>query len=302
VTHTYLLHGRVVEVPDELAARRSDAKANVIVNSSSSVPISEREPIIAGDSRFHLAGNDGAWTLTWPGLLSAEMVEQSDGSVSLRFGQSPEVAPGFESLLLSAAVGAFSMLQGSFVLHGTAVERNGHAAILLAPPGGGKSSLAALTCSAGARVIAEDICALTVNGTRVWVHSGIHELRLRDTTPGLVELPGTQLAYTHPDGRTAVRPQACALDPVPVTRIVLLSLDRTIDDVLVRPVSRPNAVASLIKSQRCEPNPQHKLAAQMFDQAITCANAVDVVTASIPWALSRRVTALGLELLDAILP
>jgi hypothetical protein len=65
--------------------------------------------------------------------------------------------------LLGSAMGALLHQRGLLVLHGSAIETPRGAVIFVGPSGNGKSTLAAAFCRRGYRLVADDVCAVTLN-------------------------------------------------------------------------------------------------------------------------------------------
>jgi hypothetical protein len=133
----------------------------------------------------------------------------------------PRVAPGYLPLMLTGNVLSFLMtLAGRTVLHAGAVEVAGGALVVVGPSGVGKSTLTAWLCTAGARLVTDDVLRLDGDAT---CHRGGREIRLRDRAYQLarrLEQSGSAIRRTV-DGRFAVRPPATASARLPVRAIVI---------------------------------------------------------------------------------
>jgi hypothetical protein len=253
-------------------------------------------PVVAEEPRMRILGRQDRVLVDWPGLLSAVISDNTE----IEFRVPPTVKEGFESLCLSAAVGALAMVQRGLVLHGSCVEFGGHAFVLLARSGGGKSSVGALMCSAGAALVSEDICKFTYGSDGIRVESGVHEIRLRDTTPWLTQLPNVVLVRPHIDGRAVIRPNVSVNTTALIRRIAVVNLDRSAHHVSVESLSPHIAIPMLLGAQRCPPISGSDLAPVMFESVIELFSAVGCVVVTVPWSEDKRNPGLGAALLEAL--
>src|SRR5205814_10285764 len=109
-----------------------------------------------------------------------------------------ETVPGADRGLLSVLLGSAILslvvsAQTGPVLHASAVEANGRAVALLAPSGGGKSTVAALLCRAGARLVTDDTLRTAVESGTAWAFRGTNVIRLRPATADAIEWRSDEL-------------------------------------------------------------------------------------------------------------
>ncbi len=305
------LHGIVVETPWPIAAAPSAAQPDIQVTVVAATGM-DLSSAGHGQPFAQTVDDDGAVTMLvrstnsgsrieWPGFASASFERRPAGSpATLHFMPQSPLANQVVPVLVSPGVGVVAMLAGALVLHATAVVIGGHAVLLLADRGGGKSSVAALLGSAGVPLLAEDVCALTIDavGNPV-VHSGIQELRLRTTTPWLADLPGLVRSGVHPDGRVVVSPPVAAERSAPLGSVIIVRLARSAQEVAVTPLSGVQAVKVLMDSQRCAPIVAGRMASHAFDVAAACAR-TEMAVVTIPWAEERRNQELGVQLAEAL--
>lgn len=132
------------------------------------------------------------------------MISRDGSTVECRpvAGTDPDVV----SVLLSGTVTAFLwMLRGRAVLHGSAVLQGSTAVALLGQSGSGKSTVAALCCAAGAKVLSDDLVVLETSRDAVWCLGGATELRLRPGMRSVTNLwPVKPAERETGDGRTAI--------------------------------------------------------------------------------------------------
>ena len=147
-----------------------------------------------------------------------------DVDLSLIKGVDPEMAP----IMVVGTLAALQLyLRGSLVLHASAVKAPDAGAIaFMGHSGMGKSTLAALFCADGARLLSDDVVGL--DGTRpVTVHPGATELRLRPGTG----LPEDRLrdvdTRRSADDRQVVQAGTADDESVPLSAILIPMPNRT---------------------------------------------------------------------------
>lgn len=97
-------------------------------------------------------------------------------------------SPGdMRAFLLGSAVGALLHQRGLLPLHASAVEIGGRAIAFVAPSGGGKSTLAMHLQHSGARVIADDLCAIDIAAGRARIWPGLRNLKLWRTSLAAID-------------------------------------------------------------------------------------------------------------------
>jgi hypothetical protein len=237
----------------------------------------------AGQTRPRLvvSERDGRLHITWPGLTSAQWEPTTN---RLLFPSRAAETGEIQQLLLPAALGAIAMLRGRLVLHATAVALDQGAVFLVAPKGGGKSSVAVLACDGGARLVAEDVCAYEIDAG---LHAGSFEVRLRKTTPWISQAPTLTHVVDSIDDRVTVVPPTVTEPCVPVAAVVLLTLshEAVADHTHV---SGAAALGAVLAAQRCAPVGDHPLAGTMFDAAAHLVNEVPVIRVAMPWRAEDR--------------
>ena len=131
----------------------------------------------------------------------------------------PIVMAGTVSALLLA-------LRGATVLHASAVAINGTALGFVGPSGRGKSTIAALMCVNGAKLVTDDL--LTVDAGRpVMCVGAARELRLRPNAVALVEEHPDAITRQTVDERLALTVESAPLEPLPLAAIVMPGPSRT---------------------------------------------------------------------------
>jgi hypothetical protein len=78
----------------------------------------------------------------------------------------------WERLVLAQALPLAALLQGVELLHAGAVCLGDRAVAFLGPSGAGKTTIATQLVARGARLLTDDVLAVTTEGTTVWGHRG----------------------------------------------------------------------------------------------------------------------------------
>ena len=91
---------------------------------------------------------------------------------------------------VTSGLGALAIQRGALVLHGTALERDGEAILLLGHPAAGKSTLAWCLLQEGWRLLSSEIAAISSDGV---VQPGMHQLKLWHDAAMALELNWAQL-------------------------------------------------------------------------------------------------------------
>jgi hypothetical protein len=91
---------------------------------------------------------------------------------------------------VTSGLGALAIQRGALVLHGTALERDGEAILLLGHPAAGKSTLAWCLLQDGWRLLSSELVAVSRDGL---VQPGMHQLKLWHDAAMALELNWAQL-------------------------------------------------------------------------------------------------------------
>ena len=91
---------------------------------------------------------------------------------------------------VTSGLGALAIQRGALVLHGTALERDGEAILLLGHPVAGKSTLAWCLLQDGWRLLSSELVAVSPDGL---VLPGMHQLKLWHDAAAALELNWAQL-------------------------------------------------------------------------------------------------------------
>lgn len=119
-------------------------------------PIQSWEAIPGRRAATRLFGHGGGYTVEVGGSTRFRVRPERGHILAPRAGAGSERARRRETLLWMTPASLAVVHRGDLALHAAAVQADGGAALLTAPGGAGKSSLAAAFWSAGHRVLADD--------------------------------------------------------------------------------------------------------------------------------------------------
>lgn len=189
------------------------------------------------------------------------------------------------------------MLRGSTVLHASAVAVDGEAIAFTGPSGGGKSTVAALMCRAGAALVTDDVLAIDVDGTPSCVGAA-EELRLRSNAASLAADDGRSRATA--DNRTAFAPADTFGDALPLSAIVVPAPSREVTEVAITRVTPDAALFGLLSVPRVYGWRRERELKRDFSVLSRLVESVPVYVATIPWGppFQPAVTESLFELID----
>ena len=138
---------------------------------------------------------------------------------------------------VTSGLGALAIQRGALVLHGTALERDGEAILLLGHPAAGKSTLAWCLLQDGWRLLSSELVAVSPDGL---VQQGMHQLKLWHDAAVALELNWAQLPPVRKGlKRYALRAHHldCMTQPTPLRMIYGLNRSKEdsgkVDDIEV---------------------------------------------------------------------
>ncbi|OWY14196.1 hypothetical protein B6V73_16490 [Thioclava sp. JM3] len=136
-------------------------------------------------------------------------------------------APGIDEasirvFLLGSGLGALLFQRGMLILHGNAIEIDGHCMVCVGPSGAGKSTLAAAFAQRGYRLLADDVVPIDPAGCAV---PGFPRIKLWQDTADKLGIQTDELQRIRPELKKynlPTRTEFCE-DPRPVRWIYRLS-------------------------------------------------------------------------------
>lgn len=135
----------------------------------------------------------------------------------------PGADPELVSVLVSGTLLALVLaLRGETVLHASAVHLGDAALAFVGASGMGKSTMATLMCSAGARLVTDDVLRVDLTGSAPTCSLGATELRLRKGADELADRFGSAPGMrTTGDERQALEVLAATTDDLPLAALVI---------------------------------------------------------------------------------
>jgi hypothetical protein len=185
-------------------------------------------------------------------------------------------------LVVGSPVALALAVRGHLVLHASSVRAGDDALVLCAPSGGGKSTMAALMCAAGATLISEDTSRMARVGASWNVHVGSGQLRLRHSKESVSGLFPTHRVSDSGDERQLVDlsgDDGC----FGVGALVIVTLDRSADTTTVTEIEPLAALRLVLGSLRLQGLCDSVLLAQSFDSVATLVGDVPTRLLRVPW-------------------
>ena len=226
------------------------------------------------------------WTLRYTGICDVTL---DCAAHTITVHRAPEADPGLIPVFLEGSVLAHAATaEGLLILHASAVEVEGRGLAIVGLPGAGKSSLAALLCAAGARLVADDALRVDATATGPVCFPGTLGLRLRPTAARLgAELEGAAVEETA-DGRTAVIPVRPADAPLELAAVLVPELSRQAATLDVRRLGAMDGFQELLRYPRLIMWQVREPIAQLFDLTAGLAAELPVYRATLPWGAHFR--------------
>jgi len=196
--------------------------------------------------------------------------------------------PEMLSVILGGTVlAALLQLRGALVLHASAVERGGRAVALVTSSGGGKSTLAAMVCAAGAQLVTDDVLRVETSSKGATAYRGTGSLRLRPGSKALaVEGAVPAIEERSADGRHLLGLPPTTQDTVGLEAIVIPRLGAA-DRPLVRTELPAKAgLLALLEHPRVHSWVDPPTAAAQFTNLVSLVDRVPVAYLDVPWGVS----------------
>lgn len=224
-------------------------------------------------------------------VISADL---SDVQVRRYPSGRPELLP----ILLAGTVSAFLLtLRGETVLHASAVALDGSALAFVGQSGRGKSTLAALLCTHGAALVADDLLTIDADSSVTCV-GGSLEIRLRSAATEMVR-DRSEAGRVTADERLAFAAAPAPLGPIPLTAIVVPAPSHTATELRIHRLRPPTALLALLSLPRVHGWRREDVLSRDFATLGQVVNSIPVFGVEIPWGppfsgeIARRLSDLG---------
>jgi hypothetical protein len=302
----YRIHGLLVESEIPLQARRVDQDGRGADPESGSVtdpvpdyrvaegelrdcPLAPPRGRILGELRDDAFGywaaetrrDPARWTLRYAGICDVTLdLERKTITVH----RSPEADPGLIPVFIEGSVLAHALsAAGLLVLHSSAVEVGNRALAIVGPPGAGKSTLAALLCATGARLVTDDALRVDATDSGAMCFPGTRGLRLRPAAASLRARIEGAAAMDTADGRTAVLPVRAADAPLELGAVLVPELSRAATRLQVRRLGAMEGLQELLRHPRLTLWRASEPIGQLFELTGEIAEGLPVYRATVPW-------------------
>ena len=285
------LYGLTVESPRALSRPADpDSPVDVVIEFDDE-PADQSDPI------------DGTTVLLDPAESRRyELVRRADGSLRYRLNGLADVeidedwshlscrmVPGADPRLLDVVLAGLVMatrmsIAGDVVLHSSGIEVDGSVVGLVGRSGGGKSTLAAMSCLAGARLVTDDVLRLRPRDGAFWCPTGVGHLRLRPTSKVLAE--NEDVAHDMSgDGRHLFAPDLAADREHRVDRLVMIRLVSEDGRLLRQRIPDAAALMAMMHQQRVLGWRDPDLNARHFAGLGELIDRVPVYAIDVPWGV-----------------
>jgi|AntDryMetagUQ889_1029465.scaffolds.fasta_scaffold06511_1 hypothetical protein len=235
-----------------------------------------------GTLRYCLGRDRDRTVLRYPGLCDfVGDPDLADITIHLHPGADPGLIP---VLAAGALIAVHLKLRHELVLHASAVQLDGGALAFVGASGMGKSTLAALLCTGGHRLVTDDVMRVDMTDSAVVrVHPGGTESRLRLSARQLADAAPSEAVRTTADGRLALRPPAHADTLLPLAACVVPLPTRQAVHLSVERLPRARALLRMIQFPRVVGWCESASTAREFQALADLVEQVPIFEASVPW-------------------
>lgn len=195
-------------------------------------------------------------------------------------GGDPELAL---ILLAGNVLSSVLTLQGECVLHASGVQIDGSALAIVGASGMGKSTMTALLCAAGARLISDDVLRLTASRRGTACFAGTSLIRLRPAAAELALLFPDGMTIPTSDGRIGVRVEQAAGSRFQLHAMVIPRPSREAPELIVERLGGRAALVELLRYPRLLGWRVSEPTRQSFRFLSDVAMNVPVYSAEVPW-------------------
>jgi hypothetical protein len=191
----------------------------------------------------------------------------------------PELLP----ILLAGTICSFLLtMRGTTVLHASAVAIGDETLAFIGHSGRGKTTMAALLCTAGAELVTDDVLAVQP-GPPMRCVGGATELRLRPAAMAIAESGTAGSTRMTVDDRLALAPRRAPDGPRRLSAIVVPGPSREASAVEVRRLSASDSLLALLSFPRVMGWSRPDVLMRDFATLSQVANEVPVYDVTVPW-------------------
>ncbi|WP_165368016.1 hypothetical protein, partial [Phytoactinopolyspora endophytica] len=193
--------------------------------------------------------------------------------------------PGVAGVLAAGAALSFVLaMRRHVVLHASAVQVGDAALAFVGYSGMGKSTMAALMCADGARLITDDVLRVDLTDDVAHCRLGATELRLRKAASELAErFSDRPPARVTSDARDALRMVESTDDGLPLAAVVVPVPDRDISSTQIERLPQMEGLITLLRYPRLLGWTDRAVLDRQFRDAGDIVDRAPVYLARIPW-------------------
>ncbi len=287
-TTVHELHGLCVASDVPLPEPECDRPADVDVRLRAPLDQTKEFPehaIVAQvdpqDVGYVLAETESGWTLRYAGLCDFE-ISRDTRRVDVRLipGGDADLLP---VLLTGNVLGFLLALRGEPVIHASAIEASGSIVAIVGASGMGKSTLTALFCAEGARLVSDDLLRLESSGAGTFCFEGTALVRLRPAAAELASLFARELVSETSDGRIALQVERAAGSRFRLDAMLIPQPSREAPYLEVSRLSARDALVDLVRYPRVLGWRGVEPSRRLFHVMAEVASTIPVYRAQIPW-------------------
>jgi hypothetical protein len=201
----------------------------------------------------------------------------------IRVHADPEADDHAPALFLGGALAAAVALRGACVLHASAVQTGALTMAFVGASGMGKTTVAALCCASGARLVTDDVLRVETEQGHAWCFRGSSELRLRPAAATLAGALSSSSGGATSDGRVAVRPASAGSARLPLGAIVIPVPSRGLQALRLRRLRGAEALFELVRYPRILGWHAAEAPRRDLDVLGSLATIVPILRVEIPW-------------------
>jgi hypothetical protein len=199
-----------------------------------------------------------------------------------------DVAPGYDDgfvpiVLTGNVLASLLGLQGECVLHASGVYVEGWTLAIVGGSGMGKSTLAAVLCANGARLVSDDLLRVDGDGGRPRCYAGTTQIRLRTSAAELAAAFPPNACEPTADGRIGVTPPQADGRTFDLDAVLIPLPSREKQQLQVQRLPEKEALVSLLSYPRVLGWQETAPIRRHFEVCAQIAERVPVYEATIPW-------------------
>lgn len=236
-------------------------------------------------------------TLRYTGMCEA-ILDRRRRTIEIR--RARRCDSGLLPLFVQGGVLAHALMaEGRLTLHASAVERGGRALALVGPFGTGKSTLTALLCAAGARLVSDDTLRIDPSSGGAVCFPGTNRIRLAHNAKALGgEVHGADLRTTV-DGRTSVLPPRVVESSVELASVLFPSPSSEARELEIELLHGSDGLVELLRCPRLAGWRATEPVVRLFELSAGVADSVAAFRATVPWGPPFQ-PGLAMRLLSAV--